>query len=143
MLRTRTLSLIGSNPCGESVIRARYGFPRKKRVTHTEEFRRIIADGHRICNDCFVVIGLLRSANSEIGARLGLSVGRKVGPSVVRNRIRRLTREVFRLQEGISSVPVDVIVKARPGAAELKSFHKAKEKLSGLLEEMARRCSKS
>jgi len=124
-------------------IRVRYGFPRKKRVTHTEEFRRVIADGHRVCNDYFVVIGLLRDENPEIGVRLGLSVGRKVGPAVVRNRIRRLTREVFRLQEGISGVPVDVIVKAQPRAAELEGFHKAKEKLSGLLEEMVRKCSKN
>jgi len=124
-------------------IRARHGFPRKKRLTYTEEFRRVIARGHQIRNDCFVVVGLLRSINPEIGARLGLSVGRKIGPAVVRNRIRRFTREVFRLQEGISSVPVDIIVRAQPGAAELKSFHRAKEKLSGLLEEMVYKCSKS
>ncbi len=123
-------------------IRARHGFPRKKRVTHTKEFRRIIADGHRVCNDYFVVIGLLRDGNPEVGVRLGLLVGRKVGPAVVRNRIRRLIREVFRLQERTSGVPVDVIVKTQPGAAELKSFHEAKRELSGLLEEVVRKCSK-
>jgi ribonuclease P protein component len=124
-------------------ICARHGFPRKKRLTRTEEFRRVITDGRRVCNDCFVVAGLLRSVNPEIGARLGLSVGRRVGPAVVRNRIRRFTREVFRLQEGISGVPVDIIVRAQPGAAELKSFHTAKEKLSGLLEEVVYKCSKN
>lgn len=50
--------------------------------------------------------------------RLGLAVGRRVGNAVVRNRIRRLLKEAFRLLAP-SLMPVDVVVVARPEAAAL------------------------
>mgnify|MGYP001119817438 CR=1 FL=1 len=54
---------------------------------------------------------------SEGGApRLGLAVSRKVGTAVVRNRIKRCVREVFRQ---LALPAVDVLVMAKPGAALL------------------------
>jgi ribonuclease P protein component len=51
-------------------------------------------------------------------ARLGCAISRRVGNAVVRNRIRRLVREMFRRLK--STLPaVDVVVIANPAAAEL------------------------
>ncbi len=51
-------------------------------------------------------------------ARLGLSVGRRVGGSVERNRVKRVLREQFaRMQPGLAG-GVDFVVIARPGAHE-------------------------
>lgn len=51
-------------------------------------------------------------------ARLGLSVGRRVGGAVQRNRVKRVLREEFaRLREDLSP-GMDYVVIARPGAAE-------------------------
>jgi ribonuclease P protein component len=47
---------------------------------------------------------------------LGLAVGRKVGNAVVRNRLKRCVREVFRT---MALPPVDVLVMAKPAAAGL------------------------
>ena len=70
--------------------------------------------------------------------RLGLTVSTKVGCAVVRNRIRRRLREIYRLNEGALACGCDVVVVARTRAASSdyhqleKSFLKLADKL-GLL----------
>ena len=70
--------------------------------------------------------------------RLGLTVSTKLGCAVVRNRVRRRLREIYRLNEGSLSAGFDVVVVARVRAASSdyhqleKSFLRLAEKL-GLL----------
>lgn len=42
--------------------------------------------------------------------RLGLTVSRKVGRAVVRNRVRRVLREFFRLRQAMIVRPLDIVV---------------------------------
>src|SRR5262249_33095233 len=51
--------------------------------------------------------------------RLGLSVSRKVGGAVERNRVKRLLREAFARNEDMLRLDQDVVVVARPPVAEL------------------------
>ena len=54
---------------------------------------------------------------NNIGSnRLGISVSKKVGNSVVRHRITRLIRESFRLNENMFNSGLDIVVIARIGA---------------------------
>jgi len=50
--------------------------------------------------------------------RLGLSVSKKVGPAVTRNTIRRRLKEIFRSSGGGLPGDLDLVVSARPAAAE-------------------------
>ena len=51
--------------------------------------------------------------------RLGISVSKKVGNSVVRHRITRLVRESYRLHENIFNSGLDIVIVARAGAASV------------------------
>lgn len=57
--------------------------------------------------------------NGRPGNRLGLTVSTKVGHAVVRNRLRRRLREIYRLHEGelVRGVDVVVVARVRAGAS--------------------------
>ena len=77
------------------------------------EFRDVKRRGKKIA-DAYFSLSVL--ANHETHPRLGLSIAtRTFGTAVARNRIKRLTRESFRLNQH-SLPPVDVTVSAREAA---------------------------
>ena len=57
--------------------------------------------------------------NTRMENRLGISVSKKVGNSVVRHRITRLIREAYRLNEKYFQKGLDLVVIARPSARSL------------------------
>ena len=60
--------------------------------------------------------------------RLGISVSKKVGNSVVRHRVTRLIRESYRLNELLFKKSLDIVVIARPSAKE-KSYQEIESAL--------------
>ena len=85
------------------------------RLHHAAEFRDIKRRGKKF-GDAFFSIAVL--ANEQAHPRLGLSIATRLfGTAVARNRIKRLTRESFRLNQH-ELPPVDVTVSAREGAAK-------------------------
>jgi ribonuclease P protein component len=80
--------------------------------------------GRRVNATHFVLLVSARQARVEADgapppSRLGLVVSRKVGPAVVRNRVKRLCRECFRTSPGLVPAGIDLVVIARPGAGDL------------------------
>ena len=79
--------------------------------------------------------------NGQKGNRLGFTVSTKVGHAVVRNRVRRRLREIYRLNEDKLRGGCDVVVVARTRAASSgyhqleKSFLKLADKLELLKKE--------
>ncbi len=71
-------------------------FRRRHRLSHNREFQAVYGAKVRKARGPIAVFGL---PNGLGHSRLGLSVGRDVGGAVVRNRIKRLLREAFRLEQ--------------------------------------------
>jgi ribonuclease P protein component len=85
------------------------------------EFRRVTARGQRAASGSFVVLvaETASTARDPARCRLGITVSRKVGGAVVRNRVKRRIREWFRSERDSLGRGVDWVVIARPAAAEL------------------------
>ncbi len=60
--------------------------------------------------------------NGTGGNRIGISVSKKVGNSVVRHRVTRLVRESYRLHEAVFNSGLDIVVVARKTAAPATYF---------------------
>jgi len=89
-------------------------FPRSARVRKRSEFLRIQRSGRRRAGACFVVL----TEPSRTGvSRLGITVSRRVGDAVTRNRVKRLIREFFRHYRHRLEPPQDVLVISRNTAA--------------------------
>jgi ribonuclease P protein component len=73
-----------------------FTFPRRLRLTHEREFDAVYAAKMRKARG---PLTLHACVNEKGHHRLGLSVGKSVGNAVVRNRVKRLLREAFRLQQ--------------------------------------------
>ena len=72
--------------------------------------------------------------------RLGLSVSRKVGGAVVRNRLRRLYREAFRLTRHEMPVGLDLVL--IPRSAEPPSLEDLKRSLPRLVQQLGRKLAR-
>ena len=87
------------------------------RLSRSAEFERVYRHGRSIANRHLVLYTFPNASSST--PRLGLSVSRKVGGAVQRNRVKRLLREAFAHAEGELAPGQDVVVVARPAAGEL------------------------
>ena len=81
------------------------------------EFQRVYRKGTSQANR-YLVMYVLENHDRHMENRLGISVSKKVGNSVVRHRITRLIRESYRLNETSFRQGVDIVVVARPSAKD-------------------------
>lgn len=86
-------------------------FPATLRVKRGEDFDRAFAGRRRRDHGAIIVYG---ARNGLTVTRLGLSVSRKVGGAVARNRVKRLLREAFRAERAGLPAGLDLVLVARP-----------------------------
>jgi len=96
-----------------------YRFEPHQRLHCSKEYQQVFRHGHKVVGKSFVCY--LRDNEASGFSRLGLTVSRKVGGAVVRNRVKRHLREFFRLHQGEFAAPIELVVVARKAAATLDS----------------------
>jgi ribonuclease P protein component len=111
------------------------GRVKRGRLSRSAEFERVYRQGRSVGNRFLVLYTFPRAGDAAAaeGPRLGLSVSRKVGGAVDRNRVKRLLREAFTGELGRVPDDHDVVVVARPEARELAE----REGLDGMRRELA------
>ena len=95
-----------------------FSLTKGERLLRPSQFRRLTEDGNRIDSDFFIIV---YAANGLGRLRLGITVSKRVGRAVIRNRVKRLVREYFRQHKGIFSDSYDVNVIVKSGTPDLSS----------------------
>jgi len=101
-------------------------FPKTLRLLRRAEFRRVYEEGQRRSAPLCTIF--IRS-NGLPNTRLGITVPRALGNAVLRNRMKRRLREVFRLHRLALPGGWDIVVNPRPATAEVPFETLAKELL--------------
>ncbi len=93
---------------------ARFCFPPSLRLRKRADFLRLSHEGTKLHQSHFI---LIYRASTDGSSRFGVTVSRKVGNAVVRNRVKRLVREVCRHSLAVPLADYSII--ARKGAGLL------------------------
>jgi ribonuclease P protein component len=105
------------------VDRPRGATRRRPRLSRSADFQRVYRQGDSVASRHFVLYAFPRDASADeeraAGVRFGVSVGRRVGGAVERNRVKRLLREAFWSVAGDVGDGHDFVIVARPPAGEL------------------------
>ncbi len=126
-----------------SCIMRKESFGTHERIRRKKDFNRIHQYGSRRHSKNFVILFYKQSmkgsepsisgeGHSGQGRRLGITVGKKVGNSVVRNRFKRLLREFFRRNKDKLPPAGDILVIVRKNAS-IRSYWDVRTELGDLL----------
>ena len=99
-------------------------FRRVDRILRTQDFRRVVKSGKRRVSGSFVVVMALETSSDagksdEKRHRLGVTVSKRVGNAVIRNRVKRRIREWFRHARAGLPGQSEIVVIARRTARDL------------------------
>ncbi|MBE0447111.1 MAG: ribonuclease P protein component [Actinobacteria bacterium] len=92
-------------------------------LTDSKDYESVYRYGGSVANEELVLYFLEKE---DSGKRIGISVSRKIGAAVVRNRIKRLIREAFRHNESAIKQGYDLVFIAR-SQLRGKSFHEVEK----------------
>lgn len=110
--------------------------PRVETLRKSADYLRSYRRGRRVHGS---VVMLYTHANDTGRARLGITASRKVGKAVVRNRLKRRIREVYRRWRERASLPaLDLVVHLKPEAKKA-SFDELRRELLRLFAMAGRR----
>jgi ribonuclease P protein component len=90
--------------------------PRAERLRKRAGFQAVQGKGRKLHTDHFLVFALPQATAAR--TRLGITVSKKIGGSVQRNRVKRLVREAFRRHKALFPPGIDLVFVAKKGAHE-------------------------
>ncbi|MBX3420851.1 MAG: ribonuclease P protein component [Pirellulaceae bacterium] len=114
-------------------MRKSNGFSRAARVCQQHQFQSIFRRG-LVATDATLIVHALRDSGMT---RLGISIPKKVGNAVVRNRWKRLIREAFRLN--YAHIPSELVIVVRPRKGAQPELTTLAESLFRLTNKLSRR----
>jgi ribonuclease P protein component len=93
-------------------------FPKQRRIRKRPEFLDVQGCGRKAHSRFFVGL-FVPGAEGE--TRIGITAARRVGPAVIRNRVKRIVREAFRRDTMALPQGIDIVIVAREAASSSES----------------------
>ncbi|NLA74794.1 MAG: ribonuclease P protein component [Deltaproteobacteria bacterium] len=106
-----------------------YSFPKQERLLNNNDFVNLNRLGKRFHTKHFLII--IKENNTDI-CRFGVTVTKKTGNAVKRNRVKRLLREYFRLNKKSFSIGHDVVIIGKKNSF-LLNYSDIKEELGEII----------
>ncbi len=103
---------------------------KEQRIKKNTDFQLVFNHGKSTANRQFVIYILKK--NNQANFRIGLSVSKKIGNAVTRNRIKRLIREAFKEIKAELPTNYDFVIIARKPTANM-DFHQVKSSIIHIL----------
>ncbi|MGK2954360.1 MAG: ribonuclease P protein component [Solirubrobacterales bacterium] len=95
------------------------GSPRRRRLSRSGDFKRVYKEGSSKATRHLVLYSFDRGAESPDEIRLGISVSKKLGDAVARNRVKRVLKEAFWIKVDREQAEQDFVLVARPSVGEV------------------------
>ena len=111
-----------------------FTFPKEKKILNRADFVKLNRSGKRLHTKNFT---LITKQNGQGVTRLGVTVSKKTGNAVERNRVKRRVREFFRLNKTDFPQGYDIVIVAKKDASYL-DFWKIKEELGTAFRKLSR-----
>jgi ribonuclease P protein component len=103
---------------------------KQHRLAKREDFNKVFRFGKSVANQQFVLYHLTKPEHEFF--RLGVSVSKKIGNAIVRNRLRRIMKEIVRLNKSGITLTADFILIARKPVLEM-DYHQIESSMLHVL----------
>ncbi len=115
---------------GGMVLNKKFALPKSTRLGSNRDFQKVYQDGRSIAGRYLV---LYWRKNEKDQAMVGFAAGKKLGPAVIRNRLKRIMREAWRLHPEKRPTGYDLILVARKSLVG-KTFFEAEKGMMEVLQ---------
>jgi len=95
------------------------GSPKRRRLSRSGDFKRVYKEGSSKATRHLVLYRFERGDNDPEEIRLGVSVSKKLGNAVTRNRVKRVLKEAFWSKVDPETCDQDFVLVARPSIGEV------------------------
>ncbi|SPD76170.1 Ribonuclease P protein component [uncultured Desulfobacterium sp.] len=106
-----------------------FSFPQSERILKRADFVNLNRSGKRLYTKHFT---LILKPNGQGVTRLGVTVGKKFGNAVRRNRLKRLVREYYRLNKACLPHGYDIVIIAKNNDASYLDLWKINEEIQNV-----------